>query len=140
MDYDFKAVLEDYQSKKTPDGRRDCIVRWAETTGTLKSDIAEDLLAAGCQVDGRILGKNRKPKTKPVNPAPPVDLPGWDTLQEVKPDTEPMTVATLKALLQDIEGQGAVEVCGKPLTGISIHADFAADGTRKSCVVQLIGG
>jgi len=139
MDYDFKAVLEDYRSKKTPDGRRDCIVRWAKTTGAPKSDIAEDLLAAGFQVDGRLLKKNRKP-VKAVSPAVPVDLPGWDTLQEVKTDPEPMTISTLKALIQDIGGDGVVEVCGKPLTGISIQADSAADGTRKSCVIHLIGG
>lgn len=88
MEYDFEKILAEYRSKKTPDGRRDCISRWAALTGHMKSEIAAALLAAGCQVDGRLV-KGLKRDVKTVTPPDPTVFPGWEPIAEVREEPEP---------------------------------------------------
>lgn len=78
-------ILEKYKSKKTPDGRRDCIKQMAKDYGLKDREVAEFLLAAGLQVDGRLV---RNAKTRPVTPALGPKMPGWDGPEEVVEEPE----------------------------------------------------
>lgn len=149
MDYDFEKILAEYRSKKTPDGRRDCIARWAALTGRQKSEIAAALLAAGQQVDGRLLPKNWKKPTVVVATSVP-EMPGWDPVQEVlaeeappEPEPEPagMTVATLRQMLDGVAGEALILVGDDlvPCVRAEFQAVLDAQGERTYCHLALMG-
>lgn len=150
-----EAILERYRTKKTSEGRRECIRQLAVEYKCAPYVIAEILRDEGCVVDGRLIRKIKPdlgepgwvPYTKRGKAEPPPEPEPEEILPAAEPEPEPappeedsgMTVGALQNLLEGFDPEIPVILAGgTKILGAVLSAAFDARGERIKCAISLI--